>query len=105
MPKFSKDNPPPGKGRPPGSKNKASEAVALRILSTVDELDALRDDDGEPVYEGGYLLCTAREDAKTFATLLGRCLPKDMNITHSGEISYTAALAELEAADRGEPAP
>ena len=85
------------RGRPKGSKNKAPREVVERILGTLDELDALKAKDKKPLYPGGYLLCMGIGDPKTFAALLGRCLPKDVNLTGNLTMTFDQALTDLEA--------
>ena len=94
-------NPPPGKGRPKGSKNKAPAEVVRDILATLPRLDTLKHADGpkkgKPVFPGGYLLCIAQTDPSIFAALMRACLPKDMNLNVDLQMSYDEELAALEA--------
>ena len=91
------NRPPRGRGRPKGAKNKVSGAVVQQILDTLDELDALTEEDGTLKYPGGYLMWLAEHQPKAFATLLGRCLPRDVNLTGSVTMTFDQALTDLEA--------
>jgi hypothetical protein len=57
----------PGPGRPPGLPNKTTRALRAAIL------DAFETVGGE-----AYLVRVAREDPKTFCTLLGKVLPTQL---------------------------
>lgn len=83
MPKFKKGNP----GRRKGAKNKTSGAAAQAVLDALDKLGGV-----------DWLLKLAEKDPKAYCSLLGRILPKDMNIKHAGEIGFTKRLLELEKA-------
>ena len=94
---MTTSKPPRSPGRPKGSKNKMSSAVVQRILGTLDELDALTGEDGKPKYPGGSLLCLAQSDPRAFASLLGRCLPKDVNLSGEVAVTFEKMLSDLEA--------
>lgn len=59
-----------GKGRPKGAKNKLTRDVRGMILGALDQAG------GE-----AYLLEQARENPTAFMTLLGKVLPKEMEVT------------------------
>lgn len=59
-----------GKGRPPGSKNKVQQDLRALVLG------ALADAGGRK-----YLTLQAEENPGAFLALVGKCLPKDVNVT------------------------
>ena len=69
--------PPPGPGRPRGSRNKATKALKDAILSAFDEVGG-----------SDYLATIAREDPRTFCALLGKVIP----LTVKGEVNGTLGL-------------
>jgi hypothetical protein len=64
----------PGSGRAKGVPNRLTTALRDMILGALDEV-------------GGqsYLVQQARQNPKAFLGLIGRCLPKDLNITRNPE--------------------
>jgi hypothetical protein len=69
-----------GLGRKPGVQNKTTLAVKQAILHAFDEVGGT-----------AYLVEVARNDHKTFCTLLGRILPRDLTVDADG-----TTVADLE---------
>ena len=59
-----------GPGRPKGKQNKVTTELKDAILASFDAVGGQE-----------YLVRVAKDDPKTFCSLLGKVLPKDMNIT------------------------
>jgi hypothetical protein len=70
--------PGPGPGRPKGSQNKATAALKDAILNAFTQVG------GE-----AYLVTIARDDPKTFCTLLGKVLPMQVTGEDGGAIQVT----------------
>ena len=60
-------------GRQKGSLNKITKDVRNLILSSLDEVGGQK-----------YLVQQAKANPAAFLTLIGKCLPKDVNNTHGG---------------------
>lgn len=69
---------PDSPGRPKGSKNKLGQEVKAMVFN------ALYNAGGEE-----YLTGQARENPQAFLTLLGKCLPKDVDVDHGGNVTVT----------------
>lgn len=69
----------PGPGRPKGSQNKVTKDLRQMVLSALDQA-------------GGelYLATQADENPAAFLALVGKCLPKDVNL--SGSIGIADVL-------------
>lgn len=66
----------PGPGRPKGSQNKLTKDLRAMVLSALDKAG------GED-----YLASQATESPAAFIALVGKCLPKDVNVTASVSLS------------------
>ena len=66
----------PGPGRPKGSQNKLTKDLRAMVLSALDKAG------GED-----YLANQATESPAAFIALVGKCLPKDVNVTASVSLS------------------
>lgn len=70
-----------GPGRPPGTPNKLTSAVKEAIENAFTEVGGKK-----------YLVQVAHDDPKTFCALLGKVLPKDINIDSSQTLSEILEL-------------
>lgn len=90
----------PGPGRTAGSPNKTTAVLKEAILLAAETVGS--DGEGKDGL-AGYCEALARSDRKTFATLLGKVLP--MQVNHSGSIAAAtkeqrdAAVAAASRAD------
>lgn len=57
-------------GRPPGAKNKVSQAIRDQVLEALDKLGGVK-----------WLIKTADKNPALFISLLARCLPMEVNAT------------------------
>jgi len=79
--KFEK----PGPGRPKGMQNKATTELKDMILG------ALSDVGGR-----AYLAQQAIDNPGPFMTLVGKCLPKDINASVKGSVVITATPLDMD---------
>jgi hypothetical protein len=86
---FGPDNPPPGKGRPKGSINKATRDLKNGILTAAENLG--RDGHGERGLVG-FLEYLGLYHTKAFAHLLGKLLPFNLNAT---SVSTSASAVNI----------
>ena len=84
-----------GPGRPKGSKNKVNHELIEFILAALRKAGG-----GKKGAEVKYLSEMAQKSPAVFGALLGRILPKDVKLEHSGVIAFTERLRELEQAER-----
>lgn len=82
-----------GAGRPKGSVDKVPKAIKEAILAAFNDPRT-----------GGveWLVALAQEDKKTFAGLLGRIIPKDVNANLTGDITISTILNEIYGTDQPE---
>ncbi|MCT8970890.1 hypothetical protein [Microbaculum marinisediminis] len=84
-----------GKGRPKGSPNKVTSRLREAIIAAAD--DHGRDGEGSDGLKG-YLAMLARDEKKTFATLLGRIVPAhvegDMTVSANPVADLMNQIAE-----------
>ncbi len=78
---FVKGSKRPYQGRPKGSVNKVSQDVRQMILAALDKAG------GE-----AYLAARAKDNPAAFLALVGKTLPRDLNI--DGQIAVSAAILE-----------
>lgn len=64
-----------GKGRPKGSVNKSTKALKDMILEALNKKGGI-----------AYLMAQADENPTAFLTLVGKVLPLDANVNHSGTV-------------------
>lgn len=76
MPFKEGDPRPEGAGRKPGTPNRMTSAVKDAIEQAFKEVGGQK-----------YLIRVAEEDPKTFCALLGKVLPRDINIESSQTLS------------------
>ena len=74
---FGPNNPPPGKGRPRGTINKANKDLKNGLLTAADNLGRLDIDGGGGLI--GYLEYLGIYHPKVFGHLLGRLMPLQLN--------------------------
>jgi len=91
--KTQRNLPPgPGPGRPKGCKNKRTRDIAEAIMKA---FETPRRGKGVAVKGGvNWLIDLKANHPEAFATLLGKLLPRDVNI--SGQITHDLADAALE---------
>lgn len=66
---------PPTSGRQKGTPNKITADVRSMILGALDAVGGQQ-----------YLQAQARDNPQAFLSLLGKCLPKDLNVQGSGAL-------------------
>lgn len=68
-----------GKGRPKGSKNLATKTLKEAILKAYDKAGGVN-----------YLVGVAKNDPKTFCSLLGRIIPHEVqaDLNNTGEVTF-----------------
>lgn len=71
---FGKDNPGNVAGRPKGTPNKVTRTIQEALMQSFDELDGVE-----------YLKNLAKSSPQAYAGLLGKMLPKDINMTATVE--------------------
>ena len=71
-----------GPGRPKGSHNKTSVALAAMVTGALDELGGQE-----------WLVRAARKDPKAFMQLVGKLLPREINVSGAFEMPFYRALA------------
>lgn len=71
-----------GMGRPKGAPNKVTSELREMIVNALDEAGGKK-----------YLVVQAKKNGPAFLALLGRCLPKDVNL--QGNLNVTPVLNVL----------
>ena len=78
-----------GKGRPKGVKNKLTASVKEAIMKAFEEVGG-----------ADYLANVAKDDPRTFCTLLGKIIPSDINLSGSVTLAEIITASNEEDNDR-----
>jgi len=74
----------PGPGRPKGTSNRITNDVRAMVLEALDRAGG-----------ADYLLEQSREQPQAFMALLGKCLPRELNVAHT--VTLESLLDEVHA--------
>lgn len=81
MPKFGPDNPPPGNGRPKGSRNKVSKELVNDVIAAYKQ-------------RGGIKYLKSLDD-KLFCAMVTKILPTDNRHEHEIAVSFRQWIKSL----------